>query len=69
LSEPEDELTRTRRLLVEQLEETVDRELFSFLSKILGDADLVMLHALGIDGHAKIMDILIDRCRQMKETP
>jgi len=35
--------------------------------QILGDGDLVILSALGIDGRQEILDIFIEQCKQLKK--
>lgn len=58
---------RLKKLLLDHLEVRAKEELLGTITRILGDADILFLSGLGIDGRQKILDVFIKQCRILKK--
>lgn len=56
-----------KKLLLEHLELRAREELLGTITRVLGDADILFLSGLGIDGRQKMLDIFIKQCKLLKK--
>lgn len=63
----QNKLKTTKEEIRRSLRDKAKMQLTFAVIQILGDGDLVILSALGIDGRQEILDIFIEQCKQLKK--
>ena len=61
------ELENVTRKMEEDLRKNARTSILQLLASVVGQNDLLLLAALGIDGRAKILDVFIEECQTLKE--
>lgn len=60
------ELDATRDQMLAHLERVAEKEIMSSLIRVLGQGDIIMLSALGIDARVKMLDVFIAHSQKLK---